>query len=54
MQDLYNFIVADHLDFTMGAGGFVLGWIMGSLRRRRKLKPTRAEAYVALDYYGLD
>jgi len=54
MHDVYNFIVADHLGFTIGAGGFVLGWITGSLRRRRKLKPAGPEAHVALDYYGLD
>jgi hypothetical protein len=49
MHDVYNFIVVDHLDLTIGAGGFVPGWITGSLRRRRKLKPI--EAY---DYCGLD
>ena len=54
MHDVYNFIVVDHLDFTIGAGSFVLGWITGSLRPRRKLKPAGAEAHAALDYYGLD
>jgi hypothetical protein len=54
MQDVYNFITVDHLDFTIGASGFVLGWMMGSLRRRRKPTPACAEADVALDYYGLD
>ena len=54
MHDVYNFIVVDHLDFTIGAGSFVLGWITASLMRRRKLKPAGAETHVALDYYGLD
>ncbi len=54
MADIYNFVVVDHLDFTIGAGSFVLGWITGSLRPRRKLKPAGAEAHAALDYYGLD
>lgn len=54
MHDVLNFIAVDHLDFTIGAGSFVLGWIAGSLTRRRQSKPARAEAHVALDYYGLD
>ena len=53
MHDVYNFIVVDHLDLTIGAGGFVLGWITGNLRRRRP-KPAGVEAHVALDYYGVD
>jgi len=52
MHDVYDFIVVDHLNLTIGAGGFVLGWIAGNLRRRRK--PASAEAHVALDYYGVD
>jgi ABC-type uncharacterized transport system permease subunit len=52
VHDVYNFIVADNLAFTVGAaGGFVLGWITGSLRRRRKVKPITVEAY---DCYRLD
>jgi hypothetical protein len=54
MHDVYNFIVIDHLNLTIGAGGFVLGWITGNLRRRRKPKPAAVEAHVALDYYGVD
>jgi len=54
MHDIYNFIAADHLDYAIGAGSFILGWITGRLRWRRKAKPARAETYVALDYYSLD
>ena len=53
MHDVYDFIVVDHVNFTIGAGGFVLGWIAGNLRRRRR-KPASVEAHVALDYYGVD
>ncbi len=57
MHDVYNFIVhdvrdiivANHLAFTVGAGGFLVGWVTGSLRRRRK--PKAVEVY---DYYGVD
>jgi len=54
MHDVYNFIVVDHLNLAIGAGGFVLGWITGKLRRRRKPKPAGVEGHVALDYYGVD
>jgi len=54
MHDIYNVIALDHLDFAIGAGGFIIGWITSSLRRRWRLKPGRAEALIALDYYGLD
>jgi len=50
MHDVYNFIVADHLVFTMGASGFVVGWVTGNLRRRRKSKPA-VEVY---DYHRVD
>jgi hypothetical protein len=52
VHDVYKFIVADNLAFAVGsAGGFVLGWVTGSLRRRWKVKPITVEAY---DYYRLD
>jgi len=51
MHDVYSFIVVDHLNLTIGAGGFLLGWLTSSLRRRRKPKPAGVEAY---DYYGVD
>jgi hypothetical protein len=54
MHGVYNFIVVDHLNLTIGAGGFILGWITGNLRRRRNLKPADVEGHVALDYYGVD
>ncbi len=50
MHDVYNLIVADHLAFTMGASGFLVGWVTGSFRRRRKSKAA-VEVY---DYYGPD
>jgi len=51
MHDAYSFIFVDHLAFTMGAGGFLLGWVTGSLRRRRKSKRGSVEVY---EYYGID
>jgi hypothetical protein len=51
MRDVYNFIVADHLAFTIGTGAFVVGWFTGSFRRRRKPKKAEVEVY---DYYGPD
>jgi hypothetical protein len=54
MHNVYNLIAVDHLNLTIGAGGFVLGWITGNLRRRRKAKPAGVETHVALDYYDLD
>ena len=54
MHDAYNFIVVDHLNLTIAAGSFVLGWITGNLRRHRKPKPAGVEDHVALDYYGAD
>jgi hypothetical protein len=54
MHGVYNFLVLDHLHLTIGAGGFILGWITGSLRRRRNRKPAGVEGHVALDYYGVD
>ena len=51
MRDLYNFIVADHLAFTIGTSGFLVGWFTGSFRRRRKSKRAAVEVY---DYYGPD
>jgi hypothetical protein len=50
MHAVYNFIVADYLAFAMGASGFLVGWITGSVRRRRKSK----SAVEVHDYYGLD
>jgi hypothetical protein len=50
MQDIYNFAVADHLAFTAGASGFLVGWVMRSFRRRRRSKAA-VEVY---DYYGFD
>ena len=51
MHDVYNFIVADHLAFTMGASGFLVGWVTGGFRRRAKSKKAAVEVY---DYYGAD
>jgi hypothetical protein len=51
MRDVYNFIVADHLAFTIGTGCFVVGWFTGSFRWRRKSKKADVEVY---DYYGGD
>ena len=51
MHDAYNLILADHLAFAMGAGGFLLGLVTGRLRRRRKSKPGGIEVH---DYYGVD
>jgi hypothetical protein len=51
MHDAYNFILVDHLAFTMGVGGFLLGLVTGSPRRRRKSKPGPVEVY---EYYGID
>jgi hypothetical protein len=51
MHDAYNLILADHLAFAMGAGGFLLGLVTGRLRRRRKSKPGGVEVH---DYYGVD
>jgi hypothetical protein len=50
MHDAYNFILMDHLAYTTGAAGFLLGLVAG-LRRRRKPKPAGVEVH---DYYGLD
>ena len=49
MHDAYNFILVDHLAFTVGAAGFLLGLVISRLRRRRKSKP--GEVY---EYYGID
>ena len=51
MHDAYNFLLVDHLAFTMGAGGFLLGLVTGSFRRQRKSKPGGVEVY---EYYGID
>ncbi len=51
MHDAYNFILVDHLAFTMGVSAFLLGLVAGSPRRRRKSKPGGAEVH---DYYGVD
>ena len=51
MHDVYNFIVADHLAFAAGTSGFLVGWFIGSLQRRRKSKKAAGEVY---DYYGSD
>jgi hypothetical protein len=52
MHDAYNLILADHLAFAMGAGGFLLGLVTGRLgRRRRESKPGGVEVH---DYYGVD
>jgi hypothetical protein len=52
MHDAYNFLLVDHLAFTMGAAaGFLLGLVTGSPRRRRKSKPGGVEVH---DYYGVD
>ena len=51
MHDAYNLILADHLAFAMGAGGFLLGLVTGRLRRRQKSKPGGVEVH---DYYGVD
>jgi hypothetical protein len=51
MQNVYNFIVADHLAFTIGTSGFLVGWFTGSFRRRRKSKKAEVEVY---DYYTPD
>jgi len=50
MHDAYNFILVDHLAFTMSAVGFFVGLVAG-LRRRRKAKPGGVEVY---EYYGLE
>jgi hypothetical protein len=50
MHDVYSFIVADHLAFTLGTSGFLVGWFTGSLRQRLKSKKA-VEVY---DYYGPD
>lgn len=50
MHDVYNFIVADHLAFTLVTSGFLVGWFTGSFRQRRKSKKA-VEVY---DYYGPD
>lgn len=50
MLDIYNFIVADHLAFTVGASSLLVGWVIGSFRRRRKSKAA-VEIY---DYYRPD
>jgi hypothetical protein len=50
MHDAYNFILVDHLAFTMGVGGFLLGLVTGSPHRRWKSKPG-VEVY---EYYGAD
>jgi hypothetical protein len=51
MHDAYNFIFVDHLAFTMGAAGFLLGLVTGRPRRRRKSTLSGVEVY---EYYGLD
>jgi hypothetical protein len=51
MQDIYNFIVADHLAITAGASSFLVGWVIGDFRRRRKSKKAAVEVY---DYYRPD
>jgi len=48
MHDAYNLILADHLAFAMGAGGFLLGLVTGRLRRRRKTVASKFTITTAL------